>query len=426
MTQPKDTIFFAHSFEKEKPSWSDKTDAEVAAWFQRLLQRRWKVLSGKVPEARPIADKIIEGVSESKAMISLFTRRHKVEGTDNYLPSPWLLCECSYAQAFFRHHGFHAVAGFRERGVDPDSLAMLSVSGMEFPEFDRDNLERDKQIFNKYLDDLERRIHAGPSAQSLLEPDIYAQTTLHKIYLIYRNGFGTVHNIVDIVIKDAERFMVELQGRIPHRIWTHFGEIPALSEMLRVPIHKRKNEPFLHGILDTHKNEPIGTSLDFSEEKRRSSSVQFWIRFLDASRQPLKVKANDTLRYQYAWGIPGMFKVNEEDLQPPVGSAIDAKTYCLAELDANYGPIERVRLELRFEREARDGLTRQLFSKRPFVRFGQGHVKDSVWGQPHEVKVLTGDPDEFDMWYERFVVNEKNLAKRVQVAWRPSSKKNEL
>jgi len=123
-----------------------------------------------------------------------------------------------------------------------------------------------------------------------------------------------------------------------------------------------------------------------------------------------------------------MFKVNEEELPPVNGNLVDAKTYCLAELDANYGPIERAKLELRFEREARDGLTRQLFSKAPFARYGlsYGHVKDTVWGQPHPVSILDGEPDEYDMWYERFLISEKNLIRRVSIAWRPSSSRFQL
>jgi hypothetical protein len=427
MSRKKDAVFFAHSFDKETHPWSKIPDAQVAAWFEELLSKRWRVLSGKLAEARSIGEKVTDAVDDSKAIVALFTRRHKVEsGSETYLPSPWLLCECSYALGRFKYQESHTVAGFREKGVEPSSLAMLSIGGMEFPEFDREQLERDRPIFNQYLDHLERRILTGPSGQGSLDPDSYVQTALHKIFLIYRNGFGTVHSVVDIVIKDADRFMVEHQGKIHHRLWTHYGKIPNLAEMLKVPVHMRKNQAFFHGMLDTHRNRRIETSLDITETGRKSSTAKFSIRFMDANQQPLKVKANDTLRYQYAWGIPGMFPVNEEDLPEVVGDIVDNKTYCLAELDANHGKIDRVKLELRFEREARDGQRRDLFSKSPFVRTGRGPINDTDWGQPRPSAAIVGDPAEFDMWYERYAVEMKNFEKRIAIAWRPSSKKYQL
>lgn len=425
MTNSKDTVFFAHSMQKDPPSWSSVSDADVVSFFEKLLKKRWQVISGKVAEARAIDDKVADAVSDSKAIISLFTRRHKVEdGPDSYLTSPWLLCECAFALGLFRHHDLHVVAGFREKGIEPSTLGMISVGGMEFPEFDRDYLERDKLKFMHYLDDLEKRIKSGPSGQSVIDFDTYKQVSLNKIYLVYRNGFGTIQNIVDIVIKDADEFMRE--GKIYHRIWTHFGEIPPLSQMLRVPVHKRKNDAFFHGILDTHRGKRLQTHLDITEENHTDSSCTFSVRFLDENRQPLKVKVNDTIQYQYAWGLPEMFPVNEEDLPSIVGDKIDYKTYCLAELDANHGKIERARLEVRFEREARDGQTRELFSKSPIVRIGRGPLKDTVWGEPYPAKIQTGEPDEFNMWYERYVVFQREFFKRISVAWRPSSKRYQL
>jgi len=401
MVTTKDTVFFAHSFEKEPILGSHISDAEVALWFEKLLKKKWNVISGKVAEARPINEKVTEAVNNSKALISLFTRRHKIaDNSDSYLSSPWLLCECAYARGLFRHHDY-IVAGFREKGIDANSLGMISAGGMEFPVFDREYLDRDKPVFIKYLDDLEKRIQSGPLGQGVFDFDIdsYTQDSIHKIYLIYRNGFGTVHNIVDIVIKNADRFMNDNNGKIHHKIWTHFGDIPDLPTMLRVPVHKRKNEAFFHGILQSHKNSRIETYLDISEEKRSNSSCKFSVRFLDNNRNMLRVKANDTIRYQYAWGIPNMFPVIEADLASVNADIVDSKTYCLAELDPNHGKIANAKLELRFEREVRDGQRRELFSKSPFVRLGRGQVTDTIWGNPFDLQIHTGNPDEFDMWY---------------------------
>ncbi len=427
MATTKDTVFFAHSFEKEPIQGSHISDHEVAVWFEKLLKKKWTVISGKVAEARPIDEKVTEAVNNSKALIAIFTRRHKIaDNNDSYLSSPWLLCECAYARGLFRHHDY-IVAGFREKGIDANSLGMISAGGMEFPEFEREYLDRDKHIFINYLEDLEKRIQSGPLGQGVFDFDSYTQNTIHKIFLIYRNGFGTVHNIVDIVIKNAEQFMTDNnEKKIYHRIWTHFGDIPDLSKMLCVPVHKRKNEAFFHGILQSHKNSRIETYLDINEEKRTDSSCKFSIRFLDPNRNILRVKANDTIRYQYAWGIPNMFPVIEEDLASINADIVDSKTYCLAELDANHGRISNAKLELRFEREVRDGRRCELFSKSPFGRLGRGQLNDTMWGNPFDLQIHTGNPDEFDMWYERYIVSQKDLDKRMSVAWRPSNQRHQL
>jgi hypothetical protein len=121
-----------------------------------------------------------------------------------------------------------------------------------------------------------------------------------------------------------------------------------------------------------------------------------------------------------------MFPVIEEDLASVNADIVDPKTYCLAELDPNHGKISSAKLELRFEREVRDSQHRELFSKSPFVMLGRGQFNDILWGNPFDLQIHTGNPDEFDMWYERYIVSQKDLSKHMSVAWRPSSKKHPL
>src|SRR5437660_8297219 len=103
MTEKKDAIFFAHSFDKETPTWSKVSDNEVSMWFENLLKKRWRVLSGKSTQARPIGDKVAEAVDESQAIVALFTRKHQMDSVaSRFLPSLWVLCECAYALGRFR------------------------------------------------------------------------------------------------------------------------------------------------------------------------------------------------------------------------------------------------------------------------------------------------------------------------------------
>jgi hypothetical protein len=297
---------------------------------------------------------------------------------------------------------------------------------MEFPEFDRDRLDDFKNTFQGYLNDLEGRIRAGTPGQLPLPVDLpYAQVELHKIFLIYRNGYVTVQNITQIVIKDSERFSQEHQAKIKHEIWTPHGTFPPLLEMQAAPVHRRKQEPLFHAILDYHRGKPMHTPLRVEEVLHSGDSISFTVGFLDADGEPLKLKAHDTIRYQYAWGLPDMLPTEEEQLLPIQGAAVDERTYCVAHVEANHGLIERLLLDLRFEREARGGEKKELFSKSPFFSIGRGFARQPDWTEPRDVQPLKGVPEEYDMWYEIYRLDLRDFNSRVRVAWRPSSKKHQ-
>jgi hypothetical protein len=425
MPDKKEAIFLAHSFDKESPPWSKVSDFEVSEWFENHLKKRWRVLSGKANQARPIGDKFAEAVDQARAIVAVFTRKHQLDSAPaRFLPSPWVLCECAYALGRMKYTP-NIVAGFREKGVDPETLALLTVGGMEFPEFERERLDDFKNTLQGYLNDLEGRIRAGSPGQIALPIALpYAQVDLHKIFLIYRNGYVTVQNVTEVVIKNPERFAHEHQSRIKHHIWSPRGSFPSLSELQAVPVHRRKEEAFFHGILDYHRNEAMNTALIISEEDHSGDRITFTVEFADPDGRPLRLKTNDTIRYQYAWGLPGMFATTEDQLRPTQGPIVDAETYCLAEAEANHGSIERLQLDLRFEREARGGEKKELFSKSPFFSIGRGFGRPE-WTEARSLPPLKGGPEEFDMWYEVYRLDLPKFDSRVRIAWRPSSKKHQ-
>jgi hypothetical protein len=168
----------------------------------------------------------------------------------------------------------------------------------------------------------------------------------------------------------------------------------------------------------------MNTPLILEEESHNGDRISFSVGFSHADGRPLKLKANDTIRYQYAWGLPGMFATTEEQLQPVSGATVDTDTYCIADAQANHGTIERLRLDLRFEREARGGETRDLFSKSPFSSIGRGFDQPE-WTEPSSVLPARGEPEEYDMWYEIYRLEITKFDSRVRIAWRPSSKKHQ-
>lgn len=427
--QNKPAIFLSYSFDKVAPKWSSVSDFQVAQWFEKLIKNHgFQVLSGRNVQSRPLSDKIFETVDQSKAVIAIFTGKYPIDSaSDRFLPSQWVLCECAYAQGRFRDSEF-IVAGFREKGVSPGDLASVTTKGMEIPQFERDYLERDKETFVAYLKDLEGRLLYGPTGQKTLidTQQPFVQTRLHKIVLIYRNGYCTTQNIVELSIKNPEVFNSDYKGQVVHHIWNFKTDFPPLETMMSSAIYHRKVEPFFYAKADYVGNKKLGTPLRIEVQQHTKKGVYFKSTFLNQNGQPLAFKHHDTIKYQYAWGLPDVFSVNEEDLKPIEGEDINADTYCIQEAEASRGIIDDFTLELRFERQSRGTERGELFSKNPVFQTGHQAGPLIIWGNSRTFPKINDTSTDLDMWYEIYRLNIPNFDGRIRVVWRPSSRKYNL
>lgn len=407
-------VFLAYSFDKEKRDGLSMSDYQLGEWFCETIKNsklNWSVQHAVDPEPRPIYNKVMDGIGGSNIVIVIFTARSLMAGTGNKVPPLWLLSEGAYAMGRLNdQYQNHRVFFFIEDGIDPNSLGLISAGGQEMMRFNRNNLKSEKRGILSFLGKIDRAVFG--EVDELQVGDGYVQTSLHKIFLVYRNGFGTVHNIVDIRIKDAERFSTESSCCIRHRIWTHFGKFPSFGQMLDVPIHERKSKAFFYGMLTMHGNKNMNTPLYIAHgDTMHTNTREFDVKFLNQHGEPLKFKVNDTVRYQYAWGLPQMFPLYEDDLEKPVSDEITTKAYCLAELDNNHGKIGHATLEVRFERDAKHGCYGSLFSKTPISiatrapRHPNKGVVCEVLNNLKPVKQVVDGGHEFDMWYERYIVN---------------------
>lgn len=422
-------IFLSYSFDKTPPEWSTKSDVDIAKWFETLLKNNgFYVLSGLKAESRPILDKVFEALDQSRAVIALFTGKYQISSMPlKMLPSQWVLCECAYAQGRFRDSDY-IVAGFREKGVSPSNLASITEKGMEIPEFERGNLDRDKDRFVEYLNDLKQRILYGPTKQkSLIKTDLpFVQTRLHKIMIIYRNGYCTTQNINELSIRDPEEFSSEYKGHIHHHMWNCRRDFPQLETMMQNAIHRRKVDPFFYSITNKKGNKRLNTPLRVEVERHDNKDIYFRTTFLDEKGEPLTYKYHDTIKYQYAWGLPGMYPIQEEELTALKGEEIDGDTYCIAEAEASRGAIDDFTFELRFERQSRGDERGELFSKNPIYQVGRATGTRVIWTTPRTVDKGIDVAYELDMWYEIYRLHFEKFDGRVRICWRPSSQKYSL
>lgn len=84
------TAFLGHSFSDE--------DSEVVSAVVRILERLGiTVVTGKKPEANRISEKVKRLIDAQHFFVGLFTRREKLSGKPEWMPSLWIVDEKAYA-----------------------------------------------------------------------------------------------------------------------------------------------------------------------------------------------------------------------------------------------------------------------------------------------------------------------------------------
>jgi len=414
-------VFVAHSFEKSPPQGESVSDIEVANWFIALLKSRslgYEVLAGSKPVPIRIDDKIKEDIADSSCVIAIFTRRHHDTQLNRWLPSQFVLCEAASALGFY-YNTNKLICGFYEEGVDPKDLALITIGGLELVPFFRSQLERDKDRFVSYLKRLPDVLAmAGAQGSPTLFQAPYSQTYLRKIFTVYAGGAQAVQNITKMLITDAVRFERELNSEIPHEVFHSRGGFSSLDAMISTPVEMRREAAFLKGICRRTNTKRIDTPLHIRVGEEKATGGKIHVSFYDKNNNRLRFKNQDTVSYQYAWSLPSAYVKTEEELAPLAeGVQVDDRSYNTAEVVANHGLVKKLELELRFEK-AQD----PLFDKSPFYQQTASFSPSPVWSSSAELR-RTEREEDHEMWFQSFLLEERNFQGRLRVLWRPARRK---
>jgi len=412
-------VFVAHSFDKSAPKGESRSDTQVADWFIRLLRKRplsFHVLTGAKPAPAPIDEKVAADIADCSCVIGVFTKRHHDKDLNKWLSSQFVLCECASAIGFY-YNTNKLICGFYEKGIDPKDLALVTVGGLELVEFTRDDLEKDKNRFVDYLKSLPELVATGVARESqlvLFRPRPYVQQRLYKIYTVYRNGRFTIQNLNTMLITDVARFLSEEKGMITHEIWHRKEEIPRLTDMIATPISKRSEKPFINAILRNVNQRKINARLEITPVRHDSTRAYFSVSFANLGKWGVKLKNQDILRYQYAWGLPRGYPTQEEDLVDPApGGEINDEAYSMAEVFASHALLRNLIFELRFEHGHGE-----FFSKSPFFQTTATFGDLPSWSLPQDVPKI--EEEDHEMWFQTYKLSEQNFNGRIRVLWRPS------
>jgi len=418
----KTRVFVAYSFEKNPPPGESKSDIDVAQWFIKLLKSRslgYEVLTGSKAVPIRIDEKIKEDIVDSSCLIGIFTKRYREDGTNRWLPSQFVLCEAASAIGFY-YNTTKLICGFYEEGIDPKDLALITIGGLELVPFSRSRLDNDRDKFVSYLRRIPDILATGSPKEGtgLFPGPPYSQTYLRKIFTVYTNGGATVQNVTKMLITDATRFEKDLGGEVTHEIFHRRGGFASLNDMIGTPIDRRKEEGFLKGICRRINTKRIDTPLRIRVSEERSTGGKIHVSFYDRNDIRLRLKNQDTIFYQYAWGLPAAYAKTEQELADLTdGEAIDDKAYNHAEVVANHGMIKRLVVEMRFEK-GRD----PLFDKSPFYQQTSSFSDSPTWSRSTEVP-RTEREEDHEIWFQSFLLEEANFQGRLRVLWRPASAK---
>jgi len=415
-------VFLAHSFEKDTPPGETVCDVEVVDWFSKLLKKRplsFQVVTGAKPTPGPISEKVTADIADCSCVIAVFTKRHFDSDRSKWLPPQFVLCECASAIGFY-YNTNKVICGFYEEGIDPKDLALITIGGLELVPFNRNNLENRKGDYIEYLKKLPDIVASGSYREGqivFLKPP-YIQQRLYKIYTVYRNGNVTVQNLNSMLITDIDGFNREHNGEISHEIWHRKTDISPLSEMLETPIDQRKEKPFLKGMLRQLNQKRIDVPLTITPNKVEGGRAFFTASFHGKDGSKLKLKNQDTIRYQYAWGLPCAYPTSTSQLKSPVGGReVDEEAYCHGEVFASHGLVKELILELRFEQ----GIG-SFFSKSPFFQATASFGDLPKWSLPRDLPLL--EEEDHAMWFQTFRLVEHNFNGRIRVMWRPKGSTN--
>ncbi|MBI4911675.1 MAG: hypothetical protein HY823_02960 [Acidobacteria bacterium] len=412
-------VFVAYSYEKTPPPGETKSDLDVASWFIELIKSRslsYQVLAGSKPIPMRIDEKIKADIADCSCLVAIFTKRHRDETSKHWLPSQFVLCEAASAIGFF-YNTNKLICGFYEEGVDPRDLALITIGGLELIPFKRETLNDDKEKFITYMKKIPELL-AGIGTPLLFPGPPYTQTNLRKIFTIYSNGTLTVQNITTMLITDASRFENDFNGEIPHEIFHPRGGFSSLKEIISSPMEKRRESSFFRGLCRKTNTKRIGTPLRIRVGEESSTGGKVFVSFYDKNDARLRFKNQDTIYYQYAWSLPMAYPKNEEELlSNNLETEIGENNYCIAEVIANHGMVKNLEVELRFER-FRD----PLFDKSPFYQQTSSYSPSPVWSKSAEVP-RTEREDDHEMWFQSFLLEEKNFQGRLRIMWRPASGK---
>lgn len=214
-------VYLSRSFRKEDQKFYDFLE-EILTRSERLKHYNLNVYDSYRKEARPFREKIKEDISSAHVVVSIFSRRGKLQ-KGGYSTAPWVLGESGYALACKKKFLL-----FKEEGVDAERLGIISAEGLDYVDYSRREIGKVtlKERIEQYVVSL-----LEGSAKPIVPDKIYRQYV--KIITHMPDGYGLIRTQVKAeYLQDVANFVEHEIGVFPEEPGQEH-KIPTLDQMAK-------------------------------------------------------------------------------------------------------------------------------------------------------------------------------------------------
>lgn len=136
----------------------DEKDQPLFDMFHNILTAlEFEINTAKTPEAKPPVEKIRDLIQKSDTMVVVVTRRHQVEGKDEWIGPQWVQSEIGMAYESQKPIAIFIETGIKSEGIVPEIA--------DYVKFDRTDLIRSIPNILRYLVSLRNLIIKNPLLQ---------------------------------------------------------------------------------------------------------------------------------------------------------------------------------------------------------------------------------------------------------------------
>jgi hypothetical protein len=191
-------VFFSYSFASN--------DEDVAIAVSRVFERpdlrefEPNVRDARALRASRVESKITDEIAQADIVVAIFTRKHRIEGTDTFAPPAYVIAEAAFALA--RHKRLLLM---KEDGVPASEMGLIDATGLEWLPFQRTSIHS-----REFSDRAAEYIRSALEAQAMRvqAPHTYGPVVLD--YSVYPNGYATNLFHYDVTINRPDSIVHEL------------------------------------------------------------------------------------------------------------------------------------------------------------------------------------------------------------------------
>jgi hypothetical protein len=323
----KTKVFLSRTFRT-----SEKNQYKAADYFSDLIKTVGLEPIQVISRAgEKVDDHILSEIRNCDLAIGIFTKRHKLEGNDKWTVPINIIYELGIACALNLR-----VAGFLDRDIPREELAILNMAGWDIIDFDYKTMydQKERERFISYLEKIK------PEVLKIANP--YQLVRLVKEIEIHPDGYSVITHSCQMKINDLNvrkiNHMFGLSGNSEKD-----AKFPSFKQLLKEgPKGIWNHDPFFSfRVVDLSPSSKL-TSSDFTVSSSHSgnSNVEFSV---NINKEPEK---GMFVQYEWSFGFPNLFPTTKNELAP--GKRKKDMDHCESVFTLGHGGIMDLEFRLVF------------------------------------------------------------------------------